>query len=122
VALSPTISKKKKETTKSLKSFEKTTLQQKFKKTAAKPLQNLDRKNKTNPPTGYYPVSNLKKERKKKSGNRIMIFLLLQCPSSLYVIRKKQQNILHYFLDKTDISRHFVLLYDEITTIKVKKR
>jgi len=54
-----------------------------------------------------------------------MIFLLLQCPSSLYVIRKKQQNILHYFLDKTDISRHFVLLYDEITitTItKVKKR
>jgi len=44
VALSPTISKKKKETTKSLKSFEKTTLQQKFKKTAAKPLQNLDRR------------------------------------------------------------------------------
>ena len=45
-----------------------------------------------------------------------MIFLLLQCPSSLYVIRK----ILHYFLDKTDISRHFLRCFmKNETEIKV---
>ena len=78
VALSPTIKRNT-----SLKSFEKKLQQIKnCCQAATKPRS----QNKRNPPTGY-PVSNLKK---KKSGNRIMIFLLLQCPSSLYVIRKKQ--------------------------------
>jgi hypothetical protein len=65
VALSPTISKKK-ETTKSFKSFEKTTLQQKFKKLLPSRYKTSIEKNKTNPPTGYYLVSNLKKERKNR--------------------------------------------------------
>jgi len=64
VALSPTISKKKKETTKSLKSFEKNNFTTKNLKNccqaATKPRP---KKNKTNPPTGY-PVSKRKNEKK----------------------------------------------------------
>jgi len=66
VALSPTISKKKKETTKSLKSFEKNNFTtKKLKNCCQAATKPRPKKNKTNPPTGY-PVSNLK-ERKKKN-------------------------------------------------------
>ena len=94
-----------------MKSFEK--ILQKF--TAAKP-QNLDRKKQNKSTDRISGFLNLKE---KNSGNRIMIFLLLQCPSSLYVIRK----ILHYFLDKTDISRHFsvALWWDYNKKQKTKK-